>query len=101
MTGENVVIDQLRHWGEDLVDLSRRNRLLYFTHTKTASLEFAQNATAVEARLDTRAGWRFHLPPAPPTDAGTPERPPLPADDEQVVSLRPTRYKPQIERGLT
>jgi very-short-patch-repair endonuclease len=97
---ERGVRDQLRHWGEDLVDLSRRNRLLYFTHTKTASLEFAQNAAAVEARLDTRRGWRFHLPPAPPTDAGTPERPPLPADDELVVSLRPTRYKPQIERGL-
>jgi len=30
---------QLKKWRDDLINLSRTNRLLYFRHTKTASLE--------------------------------------------------------------
>lgn len=96
----DVVAGQLRRWAEDLVDLTRRNGLLYFRHTKTASFEFAQDAVTVEAGIESRYGWGFHLPPPPPENSEACHEAPVPAADELVVSLTPPRYRPQIERGL-
>lgn len=55
--------------GDELVNLSRVNRLLYFRHTKTASIEIEEPAgQAVIDRLkasgDSANSWSFHLPAA-------------------------------------
>lgn len=97
----NVVRGHLLRWAEDLIDLSRRNRLLYFAHTRSASFEFAQPADEIETRLGSRRGWGFYLPPPPEVGAGASRNPaPTPAPDELVVSLKPERQGPEIERGL-
>ena len=36
---DDRVREQLARWRDDLLDLTGRNRLLRFRHTKTASLE--------------------------------------------------------------
>jgi len=52
---------QLDKWQQELVNLTKRNKLLHFRHTKTSSLEIAApTMSEVHARID--AGWRFHLP---------------------------------------
>ena len=57
---------QLRDWRDELIDLSRRNRLLYYRHLRSGSLGFEQDATDVSDRL-LRGGrsndWRVFLPP--------------------------------------
>ena len=63
----------LQKWAEDLVDLSRRNRLLYFKHLKSGTLEFEQPAATVLAglrRTGSSAGWGIFIPasPAPESD---------------------------------
>jgi hypothetical protein len=99
-TPEDVVREHLVRWAEDLIDLSRRNRLLYFHHTKSTTFEFAQTALEVEAGLEGRRGWGFYLPPPPAEDPVTREIVPRATPDELVVALTPTRYRPQLERGL-
>lgn len=100
-TRDELLHAHLRRWAEELVDLTRRNGLLYFRHTKTSSLEFSQDAGEIERRLDGR-GWRFHLPAAPPEDEQERllYRPQPVGPDELEVSLRPVRYGPEIERTL-
>ncbi|MFN0092216.1 MAG: DUF3320 domain-containing protein [Acidimicrobiales bacterium] len=95
-----VVADHLDRWAADLVDLSRRNKLLYFSHTRSSSLEFKQPAVEVEEGLTGRSrGWRFFLPPEPPsprTGAAPVHRP---GRDELVVAFD-DRTGVQIERSL-
>lgn len=67
-SGSYLVRECLRRWGEDLVDLSRRNRLLYFRHLKAGTLEFEQTAPTVLAGLrrpGRSPGWGIHIPPEP------------------------------------
>lgn len=99
-TPEDVVREHLARWAEDLIDLSRRNRLLYFHHTKATTFEFAQTAPEVEAGLEGRRGWGFYLPPPPTEDPAIRQLVPAAAPDELVVPLTPTRFRPQLERGL-
>lgn len=40
------VLVQVRTWRDDLVNMSRRNKLLYFAHTKSSSLELLQPSPA-------------------------------------------------------
>lgn len=97
----DLVRKQLDEWAKALIDLSRRNRLLYFRHLKSASLSFAQDSRVVEERLEReRGGWYFFLPPNPPTDSSEPYEPGAPRDDELVINMQPQRYGPTIERGL-
>ena len=61
------LIKQINRWREDLLNLDRRQRLLYFTHTRSASLEI------VEAELDDvleqlGEGTRLHAADSEPTD---------------------------------
>ncbi|WP_373069395.1 DUF4011 domain-containing protein, partial [Gemmatimonas sp.] len=99
MTQQDVVITQLRLWAEELVDLTRRNRLLYFKHTRTTSLEFAQDGEVVEQGL-SGVGWGFFLPKAPPDNPDEIYEPDRPSGGELVVKMTPERYDKQIERGL-
>lgn len=102
---DELVREHLRRWAEELVDLTRRNRLLYFKHSASTSLEFAQSGSQVIQRFD-RGGWGFYLPDPPADDDGDDDDnddgfdPGTPAADELVVDMTPVRYGPKIERGL-
>lgn len=43
-SSDDRVLAWLRRQRDDLINMSRRNRLLYFKHTKTASLEIVRPA---------------------------------------------------------
>ena len=65
-TREERVKLQLARWRDDLLDLTGRNRLLRFRHTKTASLELASpDAQEILDRLLTGRSreWTIHVPP--------------------------------------
>ena len=94
----DVVGDHILRWAEDLVDLSRRNRLLYFRHYRSGSLRFEQDPSHVEARLGR--GWYFFLPPNPPADSDQPHDQGEPKENELVVDMDSPRYGPMIERSL-
>ena len=100
MTGSPFVVSQLRRWAEELVDLTRRNRLLYFRHTKSSSLQFEQDGSVVEMGL-AGSGWSFFLPKPPPKDPDEPYERDVPGRNELIVSNSPERFGPQIERGLS
>ena len=93
-----IVRDHLRRWAEELVDLTRRNRLLFFRHTASASFEFAQSASEVERGLGRT--WGFHLPAPPPADPEVEVAAERPLPDALVVDMTPARDAVKIERGL-
>ena len=100
-----LVQDHLRRWREDLIDLSKRNRLLYFKHLRSGSLEFEQDARALLDGLGGRgasAGWGFHIPPDPPDEQGLLDAPdpPPPRSDDLVIAARQGKTGSQIERSL-
>ncbi|XVV05769.1 DUF3320 domain-containing protein [Actinosynnema sp. CA-248983] len=67
--------ERIRVWltkqRNDLINMSRRNRLLYFKHTKAASLEIVRpSATEVLQQLNRNRDWGFHLPSGEPGARG-------------------------------
>lgn len=57
------VLQQIRKWRDELIDLSRRNRLLNLTSTKSSSLSITEPALdEILGGLRRREGWRFHYP---------------------------------------
>ena len=99
---DDIVRRHIEQWSEELVDLTRRNRLLYFKHTRSASLQFAQTASAIEGRLRQGRKWQFYLPPRPPTDPleATLYDPTQPNKNELVIEMEPKRYEDTINRNL-
>lgn len=66
--------NQLKQWRDELINLSRTNRLVYFKHTKTASLEILGRSDAeIFSRIE-KAGpasnWQFYFPE--PASSGEP-----------------------------
>lgn len=60
------LLEQIRHWRDQLINLTRRNRLLYFKPTKASTLLVMEPALPdVVRRLDgdPRSGWSFFSPP--------------------------------------
>ena len=58
----NAVADQIVAWQRDLIDLTKKNRALHFTHSKAATLEItAPSLSAIANRLtsSTSVGWTF------------------------------------------
>ena len=54
---------QLKAWQDELINLTKRNKLLYFKHTRSSSLEIiSPGMTDIFRRLGP-PGWSFHLPP--------------------------------------
>lgn len=79
-------LDQrLKKWRDELINLSRTNRALYFRHTRSASLEITSpGSDEIARRLSGPASsnyWEFYFPPPPiddadpSTSAGRPRRP--------------------------
>lgn len=103
-SGSDLVRDCLRRWGEDLVDLSRRNRLLYFKHLKTGTLEFEQTAPTVLAGLrrpGRSPGWRIHIPPEPDhLDLGSAALTQPPKPTELVIAESMGKNGRQIARSM-
>jgi len=61
-TAERVRV-WLKTQRDDLINMSRRNRLLYFKHTKAASLEIVMpSGEEVLSRLNRNSAWDFFLP---------------------------------------
>lgn len=68
---EQSAIEKTHAWlktqRDDLINMSRTNRLLYFKHTKTASMEITDPSTADVLERLSRGGannyWDFYLPP--------------------------------------
>lgn len=107
MPGGDSVRSQLRRWREELVDLSRRNRLLYFKHLRSGSLEFEQDAGDVWRRLQMTgraAGWGIFLPPRDSDDGETLELEnsprPYPRTDELVVAESLGKNRAGVEASL-
>lgn len=62
MDEDRRVVDQLRLWRDDLLNITRRNNLLNFNHLAVGSLEITEpSPEAVQSRLDLPrfAGWVF------------------------------------------
>jgi hypothetical protein len=58
------VLDQINAWREDLINLNRNNRLLYFRKTKSSTLELRQPmASELLVRLSNSRGVAFWEPP--------------------------------------
>ncbi len=93
------VIEQVTQWRDELINLSRRNKLLYFRHSKTSTFDIEQpGPVEVLARLQIRrSGWNFYFPPDPPEDDGDGEEaesipaPPPPQSDELITSKPDTK----------
>ncbi len=64
------VLEQLDVWRKRLINLARSNRLLYFRHTRTSTLEIVDEPevlTKVVDELLAGRAWRFWSPPAQET----------------------------------
>lgn len=64
MVSTKRVLEQLARWREDLINLSRTNRLVYFRRTKTSTLEIRSPlAGELLSRLSSTRGVRIWEPP--------------------------------------
>jgi very-short-patch-repair endonuclease len=59
---------QLEKWQSDLINLTRRNRLVYFGHTKAGSLEIVEPSMVEVFTTLQRSGWDFVAPKDPEDD---------------------------------
>jgi len=106
MPRRSLISAQIERWAKELVDLTRRNKLLYFRHLQASSFGFKQSASMIQRGLGgsgAAAGWSFYLPEPPADDEDDDEEelePDPPRPDELVVTQPVGRYRPQIERGL-
>src|SRR6185437_1561719 len=60
------VAEQIDTWRKQLINLARSNRLLYFRHTRTSTLEIPcgpDELAEVADRLLGGGSWRFYEPP--------------------------------------
>ena len=63
------VLDQIEIWRKELINLARSNRLLYFRHTKSSTLEIVREPdqiAEVVARTLTRTGLAVLRAPGAP-----------------------------------
>ena len=107
MADRDHIREHLRRWREELIDLGWKNRLLYFRHLRSGSLEFELAAGDVWRRLrrsGRSASWGVFLP-SPESDDGEvidPEVPPqpYPRTDELVVVESLGKKRSDIEKSL-
>lgn len=83
---------QIDEWQKELVNLTRRNRLLYFKHTKSATLEITSpKPDAIWAGLQN-GGWKFYSMAEPEETA---------ADAEQIPSPHPPPHTDELVTNKT
>ena len=98
------VARQVADWRDQLIDLTRRNRLLYFNHTRSASLELSQpDMTKIFGTLTKPTGyWSFFSPPIGPDGKPiTTDRAPTPTElvtDKETPALLDRSLR-ALERG--
>lgn len=82
-----VVRRRIQDWAKRLIDLSRRNRLLYYRPTKRTTLRLvAPDAIEIAETLLAEGSWRFYEPPD--EDAGGPA-----ASVSEALSLKTPRAR--------
>ena len=62
------VLEQIGVWRKELINFAKSNRLLYFKHTKSSTLELVlepDEIGEVVTRLIAGGSWRFQFPPEP------------------------------------
>jgi hypothetical protein len=87
LRSQNKLDAQLKVWQDELLNLTRRNSLLYFKHSRSSSLEIVGRSTSeVFRRLDA-PGWQFYLPSLTAPADDEPPSPPAaqPTDNELLV----------------
>lgn len=84
--------DQITHWRQELINLSRTSRLVYFKHTRSASLELVSPTPVVVLNALGRSGRANSLQFFYPPDDGEPLRVPSSQDlaerDKDAKQLR-------------
>jgi hypothetical protein len=82
---------QIDRWREELIDLSRRNRLLNFKANKSSAIEItAPEAGRIADGLSFAKGWRFHYPPQPDLEGDDAAMLALEAEDPDLTDeIRP------------
>jgi transcription elongation GreA/GreB family factor/very-short-patch-repair endonuclease len=95
--GRDRLRAQLGRWREDLIDLSRRNRLLWFRPTRATTFELRQPGLRdIHQRTMAGESWGFFLPPDPAAPRS--DQPPSePRADELVTDKSDPAT---IRRGL-
>ncbi len=91
--------DQVEKWRNDLVNLTKRNRLLYFKHTRSASFELtAPSGHEILRRLEATGSseWRFCIPAV----ADNPDEDPPPVDRAPHELLIGGKDAQEIGSGL-
>ena len=96
---ESRLRTQISRWRDDLIDLSKRNRLLWFRATASTTFELRQpDLRTIHTRTMGGGSWGFYLPPDPAEPPQDPPRAaPLPRPDELVTDKRDPIV---IRRGL-
>lgn len=103
---QSKVEAQIQQWAEELIDLSGRNRLVNFRHTKSTTFEFKQDALVILERLadERQKPWRFFRPERPEEDsdeeAQIAERLPRPSPDELVTVDSLGKFRSEMDRGV-
>src|ERR1700687_4275 len=87
---ESRLRTQISRWRDDLIDLSKRNRLLWFRATASTTFELRQpDLRTIHTRTMGGGSWGFYLPPDPAEPPQEPPRAaPLPRPDELVTDKR-------------
>lgn len=93
--GRDRLLAQIKVWRDELINLARSNRLLYFKHTRSSTIEVTDGASPTELVSSLLGGtaWRFS-PAAAISDA--PDEPPL----LPVRTLRTNKDETGLERAL-
>ena len=91
-----VLSRQLRRWREDLIDLSKHNRLLWFRPTRATTFELREpELSHLYLRTMSGQAWRFFRPP----DLGeVPADPPRQREQDELVTDKTDALA--LQRGL-
>lgn len=68
----SLVDIRIEEWKRKIVDLSRRNRLLFFSRTRGSTLQILQPSLkeVFERLVDSEKSWEFYMPPDAPEEKG-------------------------------
>lgn len=91
------VLDQIEIWRKELINLARSNRLLYFRHTQSSTLEIVREPDQVDevvARLLANGAWRFFMPPDQAGEAENDDQVDIVEDGHGLVNNLPAVPSP-------